>query len=185
MDLRYEIRKRGNFFKGKSEQIVSRELTKAMWEAVLFLEARVKEYLPSDIGGYSRGVGVFGDQGGLRGSIHGEVEKGSSLIRGMSGSQVISGIVGHSSAYGDVIEMGRRADKGMPPKGALLRWMEVKLGMSRDEAQKKEFVLRRSIGRKGFPGVHMFERAFNDHERTVFGIFERYGFRIAKAIGGA
>ena len=95
---------------------------------------------------------------------------------------MITGIVGHMSAYGDVIEKGRRANKGMPPKGALIRWMEVKLGMSTAEAEKKEFGLRRAIGKKGFPGVKMFERAFNDHEKTVLAIFERYGLEVAKAI---
>lgn len=174
MELKYEITKRGNLFDGKATEIVSRELTKAMYEAVLFLETKVKEYLPSEIEGFSRGVGVFGDQGGLRSTIHGEVEKGSP--------PGIVGIVGHSSVYGDVIERGRSAGKGMPPKGALVRWMEVKLGMGTEEARKKEYVLRRSIGKKGFPGVHMFERAFNDHEAAVRNIFEQYGFTIAKAL---
>ena len=179
MDLKYSITTKGAFFDGKSKEFVGRKLTGAMWEAVQFLETKVKEYLPSEIDGRSRGVGVFGDKGGLRGTIHGEVEKGSSFFRGMTGGSVITGIVGHSSVYGDVIEKGRAAGKGMPPKGALLRWMEVKLGMDRGEATKKEYGLRRSIGKKGFPGVRMFERAFKDHEATVVSIFQRYGFDIA------
>lgn len=183
MDLKYEIKRKGAFFDDKTPGEISRELNRAMTEAVQFLEVKVKEYLPSDVDGISRGVGVFGDQGGLRSTIHGEVSKGSAFFKGMTGSSVITGIVGHMSAYGDVIEKGRRANKGMPPKGSLVRWMEVKLGMSTEEARKKEFVLRRSIGKKGFPGVRMFERAFNEHETTVHGIFEYYGFRVSRALG--
>lgn len=184
MELQYKITTKGPFFDGKAPAKIGAELNKAMWESVLFLETKVKEYLPSEVDGISRGVGVFGDQGGLRSTIHGEVEKGSSLIRGMTGSSVITGIVGHTSVYGDVIEQGRSANKGMPPKGSLIRWMEVKLGMDEKTALSKEFVLRRSIGKKGFAGVHMFERAFNDHEATVGEIFERYGFSIARAMNG-
>jgi hypothetical protein len=182
MELKYEIKKRGNFFEGKSDALIARKLTGAMWEAVLFLETQVKENLPTEVEGVAKGVGVYGDRGGLRGTIAGEVEKGSSRIRGMSGHAVITGIVGHTSVYGDVIEKGRRADKGMPPKGSLIRWMEVKLGMGREEAEKKEYVFRRSIGKKGFAGLHMFERAFKDNEQRVFSIFDHYGFEIAREL---
>ena len=173
MELKATITTKGHLFDGQGPAIIREKLTAAMYEATSFLETKVKENLPTEVDGISRGVGVFGDQGGLRGGIHGEVEKGTAIVKG---------IVAHQSAYGDVVERGRSAGKGMPPKGMLVRWMEVKLGMSSEEALKKEFIFRRSIGKKGFKGVHMFERAFNDNYDQLVEIFNYYGFEIAKAL---
>ncbi len=161
-------------FDGQGPGIVREKLTAAMYEAVAFLETKVKENLPTVLDGLSRGVGVFGDQGGLRSTIHGEVQKGTMAIKG---------VVAHGKElYGDIIEKGREPGKAMPPKGSLVRWIEVKFGLRTEEAQKIEFVVRRKIAQKGFPGIHMFERAFDNNFADLAKLFDRHGFDIARTI---
>ena len=90
--------------------------------------------------------------------------------------------MGHQSKYGDVIEKGRTAGKKWPPEGVLLRWIEVKLGVEDKVAKQLEFVIRRKIGKKGFPGVDMFERALNENWPKLQEIFDHCGFDIARGL---
>ncbi len=168
MEIKVAISKKGGIFDNAPAEIVERNLTAAMYEAVGLLEGKVKAYTPQ---------GVFGERGGgLRASVFGEVVgKGTPLLKGVVATQ---------SKYGEVIEKGRRPGMKMPPEGSLIRWMEVKLGMDSETAKKREFLLRRKIGKKGFPGVRMFERALDENMGTLEGIFDRYGFNIAKELGG-
>ena len=141
MELKVSITTKGKIFEGKAPEIMQKALGDVMYEATSFLEREVKKLTP---------VGVFGASGGLVSTIHGEVEgKGTPLVKG---------IVASSSVYGEVIEKGRRAGKTWPPEGALLRWIEMKMGVPEEQAKRLEFVIRRKIGRKGFPGAHMFEK---------------------------
>ena len=165
MELKIAISQKGKIFEGKSQEIINDALTSAMYEATAFLEREVKKRTP---------IGVFGAAGGLKASIHGEVIS--------KGAAVVKGIVGHQSVYGDVIEKGRRAGKAWPPEGSLLRWMEVKLGMDSGTAKRMEFIVRRKIGKKGFTGAFMFEKAFNENINKIQKIFDNAGFEIAKAL---
>ena len=167
MERRVVITQKGSIFEGVVPEIVTGELTSAMTEATAFMEAEVKDRTPH---------GVFGTQGGLASTIFGQVaEKGVAVVRGE---------VGHQSKHGDVVEKGRTPGKAWPPEGALLRWIEVKLGVDEKEALKLEFVIRRKIGQKGFEGAHMFEEAYDEEWPTIKKIFDKYGFIIAKEIDG-
>jgi hypothetical protein len=161
------ITAKGAVFEGKTPEIVTKQLTAAMYEATAFMEREVKSETPQ---------GVFGQQGGLISTIFGDVSK--------KGVAVVRGKVGHQSKHGDIVEKGRTAGKAWPPEGALLRWIEVKLGVDERTALQLEFVIRRKIGQKGFKGAHMFEKAYNEGWSTVKKIFDRYGFNIAKKIDG-
>lgn len=165
MELKITITTKGAIFKGKAPEIINRALTSAMYEAAALLKREVKKRTP-------RG-GVFGTKGGLASTIHVKVFKGSPVVKG---------VVGHTSVYGDVIEKGRRPGKAWPPEGSLIRWMEVKLGMDRITAKKREFIIRRKIGKKGFPGVFMFERALDENMGKIQTIFENAGFEIARRL---
>ncbi len=113
----------------------------------------------------------MGYQGGLISTVNSEVTgKGTPLIKG---------IVFHGSKYGDVVEKGRSAGKGMPPKGTLVRWLEVKLGLSTKEAQRIEFVVRRKIGLRGTQGAQMFEKALTDNIGKLEQMAQACGLRIA------
>ncbi len=165
MIIRARIEKKGKFFDGKSTAVVRDQLVRALQEVTIFLEGEVKTRTP---------VGVYGDQGGLKASIFSEVLH--------KGSAVVKGLVGHQSVYGDVVEKGRRPGKAMPPKGALVRWMEVTFGIDSDTARQLEFVVRRKIAKKGFEGAHMFEKALAEEWSTVDNIFNNAGFKIAKEL---
>jgi len=90
--------------------------------------------------------------------------------------------------YGLVVEEGRRPGQKMPPPEALILWVRRKfrdaisvtatvLGKGGQPRRSKKkaaaterglaFVIARSIGKKGFPGVHMFRRAFTEHTADV------------------
>lgn len=167
MELKVTVTAKGPLFEGKATGIMNDALTAAMYEATQLLERKVKEKTPR---------GVFGAQGGLASGIYGEVQG--------KGTPVVKGLVGHQSKYGDVIELGRRPGQKWPPRGALIRWMEVKLGMDDATAKKREFVLRRKIGQKGFPGAHMFEEALDTNWGTLVNIFNSCGFAIARELNG-
>jgi hypothetical protein len=165
MDLKVSISTKGKIFEGKAPEIIRQELVDVMYEATSFLETEVKKYTPT---------GVYGAKGGLISTIYGEVlEKGSPIVKG---------IVGHQSVYGDVIEKGRRAGKTWPPEGALLRWIELKMGVPEEQAKRLEFVVRRKIGQKGFPGAAMFETAFKRGWPKLKKMFDDAGFKIARKL---
>lgn len=167
MERKVVITEKGSIFEGAVPEIVTRELTSAMFEATAFMEAEVTKRTPQ---------GVFGQQGGLASTIFGQVnEKGGPVVRGE---------VGHQSKHGDVVEKGRAPGKAWPPEGALLRWIEVKLGVDEKTALGLEFVIRRKIGQKGFEGAHMFEEAYDEEWPTIKKIFDGYGFVIARKIDG-
>ena len=155
----------GPLFSGKAPAIVQSNLDRASTEATLLLDAKVKSHTPQ---------GVYGAQGGLLGSIQSEVTgKGTPLVKG----SVMS-----AHKYAEVVEKGRTPGKGMPPKGTLLRWLEVKLGLDSKHASQIEYVVRRSIGRKGFAGAHMFEKALNENWSALQSIFDRHGLTIAREL---
>jgi hypothetical protein len=168
MNLTVVVTQKGAIFDGKAPAIIQSALDSAMSEAVALLEREVKARTPQ---------GVFGVQGaGLRASVHGEIF--------LKGTPAIKGIIAHQSKYGDVIEKGRTAGKTLPPPGSLLRWIEVKLGVGEKKARQLEFVIRRKIGKKGFEGAHMFEKALSANEVKLMAIFDRAGFNIARRLNG-
>lgn len=165
MELKVSVKQIGAIFDGKAPEIINEQLTAAMYETTQFLQKKVKDLTPE---------GVGGAKVGLKATIYGEV-----IGKGMP---VIKGIVAHQSVYGEVIEKGRRAGKKMPPEGTLIRWIELKMGKSEGEAKKIEFIVRRSIGKKGFLGAGMFEDALADNIFKVEEIFNHYGFSIVAAL---
>lgn len=88
----------------------------------------------------------------------------------------ISGRVFPSPAtaqYASVVEWGRRPGRKAPPILVIAEWAKRK-GIT-----APAFVIARSIGRKGIPGKHMFEKAFNSGRTKVKRIFEDHFRRWA------
>jgi len=83
--------------------------------------------------------------------------KKSVIYRTTQKGDVVDGKVFSTAPQGQqsVIEFGRRAGRKMPPAGALVGWMQ-RHGWD----LKKEFVLRRAIGRDGIPAVEPFAKGF-------------------------
>jgi len=167
MNIRATISAQGGIYDGKAPDMVRNELIAVMHEATQYLERQIKKETP---------VGVYGARGGLLSSIHGEVvEKGAAIIRGVVATQ---------SVYGEVIERGRRPGKAWPPKGSLLRWIELKMGVDEKEAKRIEFAIRAKIGKKGFPGKQMFKKTWDREFPAIQRMFERAGFDIARKVNG-
>lgn len=160
--LSVRIKTSGALLSGKAPEVVQAGLDRFVTMATQFLANEVQKRTPQ---------GVMGYQGGLISTINSEVSG--------KGTPQIKGIVFHGSKYGDVIEKGRTAGKGMPPKGSLLRWLEVKLGLSEKEAQRIEFVVRRKIGMKGTKGAQMFEKALLDNVGKLEQMAQVCGLEIA------
>ncbi|MCX5908471.1 MAG: hypothetical protein NTY64_15125 [Deltaproteobacteria bacterium] len=165
MQLEARIKMRGKIFDGQAPGAVSKSLGRAMNEAVLFLVGKVKEKTPQ---------GVYGSEAGLYKSIQ-------ETVMG-KGTPYVKGIVGTASEYGEVIEKGRRPGKAMPPPDVLISWIEKKIGVNKKEARRLEFVIRRKIGQKGFPGVHMFEKTLEENMGALERIFEAAGFTIEREL---
>lgn len=165
MELKATVTANGKIFDGRAPEIIRAALMGVMYDATQYLEREIKKETP---------VGVYGAQGGLLSTVHGEVvQKGEAMVKG---------IVATQSAYGEVVEKGRRAGKTWPPEGALLRWIELKMGVDAVQAKRLEFVIRRKIGRKGFPGKRMFEKTWESKFPAIQRMFETAGFTIARKI---
>lgn len=160
--INVNITRSGALLNGQAPQAIQNGLDRLITMITLFLDREVKARTPQ---------GVYGAQGGLLGSIqHQVVGKGTPLIKGT---------VMTAQKYAEVIEKGREPGKGMPPSGVLLRWLEVKLGLSEAEAKRVEFVVRRKIGQKGFEGAHMFEKAVTENLGRIDAMAQAEGFAIA------
>lgn len=158
------ILERGALPTGRTSGVVRKNQLAAMHEVTQLGVRRVRERTPQ---------GVSGAQGGLLSTIEPEVrERQTGVI----------GIIGTASPYGLPAEKGRRAGKGMPPEGTLVRWIEVKMGMSAEEAQKIEFVIRRKIAAKGTKGAFMFEKTLKEDWPEFEAIFRRYGVQITREL---
>lgn len=162
MSLQVNVSTKGALLSGKAPQIIQANLDSYITQLTLFLDMEVKKRTPQ---------GVFGAQGGLLGSIQNEISgKGTPLVKGT---------VMSAQNSAEVIEKGRSPGKGMPPKGMLVRWIEVKLGLSETEARKIEFVIRRSIGAKGFKGRQMFEKAVTENIGRIETMAQACGLQMS------
>ena len=181
MELRISVNISGALLSGKAPNIIQKGLERAITRATLLLYTEVAKRTPK---------GVYGAQGGLLRSIQHEVQ--------YKGTPIVKGIVASAHKYAEVIEKGRRPGQKMPPgailasclktrglvaQGGLVQWIMKKFKVDMKRAIQLEFVVRRSIGRKGFPGVHMFENALNENFSRVQTIFEKQGLTIAKELG--
>lgn len=155
---------RGALFEQRPSDTVRKNQLAAMHEATQFVARQVKEHVPQ---------GVMGAQGGLLASIQPEVRQRSTGV---------FGLVATPSPYGLVVEKGRRPNKGRPPEGVLLRWIEVKMGVSAEEAKEIEPAVRWKIAKKGTKGAHMFEQTLDEDWGDIQAIFERYGVRISREL---
>jgi len=129
-------------------ELVRQESRRVMDLIVRRLEKDVVEGTPKGVGG----------QAGLAGSTQGEVVMFGQSVRGM---------VGQPLEYGEVVELGRRPGKAMPPVEPIALWARSKLGVPADEAKSVGFAIARKIAEKGFEGAHMFEKAWNRNEAWI------------------
>jgi hypothetical protein len=115
-----------------AQPILRDEITKSMHRLVIRGQNVSRELAPVDTGR-------------LRNSIVSRVESAGGEVRGIWGTNVV---------YGPTMENGRRAGAPMPPKGALLGWMNRHGGGD-------EFALRLAISRKGIQGKFFMRKSLD------------------------
>jgi hypothetical protein len=147
---------------GKTPAAVQSAIDGFVTEATMFLLAEVKKRTPQ--GASPVGANLLASE--------------LATVSG-KGTPLVKGEVASAHQYAEVIEKGRTAGKAMPPAGVLVRWLEVKLGLDVATAKRVEFVVRRKIGKKGFPGRHMFEKSVTENQGALDAMAERYGLMIA------
>lgn len=144
-------------------EIARAEVTRAAWEASLFMQREAQEETPT---GVAAG-------GGLRGSI--------IAVKPIVSAQQIEAGAGTSSSYAVPVELGTKPH--MPPVQPLQDWAHLKLGLPVDEAKSAGWNIARAISRRGTKPAHMFRRAFERNERQLNRIFERASTRIREKLG--
>lgn len=139
------------------------EMEKTMDRIVRRLESEVVLRTPAGVGG----------DAGLRGSIAGEVK---------AFGRSVAGIVGTPLEYGEVVELGRRPGKRMPPVDPIALWARRKLGVPENKAKSVGFAIARKIAVEGFEGAHMFEKAWEEvgpwAKTELMGIADRVVGRV-------
>lgn len=169
MDLRARLEVTGPLA-ARGPAVVQKHLDRFVDRATAYLLREVKLRTPQ---------GVYGAQGGLLSTVQSKVEgKGTRLVKGI----VAAG--GPSAKYAEVIEKGRRPGRGWPPPKVLLPWIEKKLGLAPKEAARLEFAIRRKIGRKGFEGAHMFQKALEENFAKLQAMAAAEGLAIAQELNG-
>jgi len=164
IDITYnqaELRELGKKYPG----IVREETVAVMEMIVARLEKEVVERTPRGVGG----------EAGLAGSIAGEVKGRGSPV---------TGTVGTPLEYGEVVELGRRPGKAMPPVGPIILWARRKLGVSEEDGEHVGFAIARKIAIEGFEGAKMFESALEDNRRWIQNMLYTIPDRVKKRIGG-
>jgi hypothetical protein len=161
MELAYQISFKGPVLDGTAGKIAHEQVTAFLYEVTAYLETQVKENTP---------IGVFGKQGGLYSTIHGEVTE--------KGTEAQKGIVAHGSKYGDPAERGRRPGK-MAPSEVLVRWVELKFGVAEKDAKRIAFFIRKKIMKQGTKGAGMFFKALDEGWPTILSMAQGYGIKIA------
>jgi len=166
--INVRIETTGALLSGQAPEIIQRNLDAAIVEITMFLWREIQSRTPQ---------GVGGSQSGLHNAIK------TQFIG--KGTPVSKGIIFHSKPYGDVIEKGRTAGKGISEQGqeSLAQWIRVKLGITDPKKLRQvTFLISRKIKAKGFEGAHMFEQAFKDNETRIDAIATRYGFAMVKEL---
>ena len=69
--------------------------------------------------------------------------------------------------YAPWVEGGRMPMRKMPPKGSLVSWIKLKLGVSEERASRLEFVIARAIKRQGIQPQPFMKPAFEAKKERV------------------
>lgn len=69
--------------------------------------------------------------------------------------------------YAPWVEGGRMPMRKMPPKGSLVSWIKLKLGVSEERASRLEFVIARAIKRRGIQPQPFMKPAYEAKKDRV------------------
>jgi hypothetical protein len=149
-------------------------------EGILLLQRVVVQNILQGRDVLNFGPAIF--TGNLRDHIVSEMSK-----TGLSPEGFV-GVAPAAELYALTLEEGRTPGSKMPinkdtgkPFEGLINWVTQKLGVSGTDKQIENvaWLVARSIGRKGFPGVHMFRNAVWAQEPNVVALVD---LRIQEAV---
>jgi len=132
----------------KYPELVEAEVRDALEYVVQFMASETQLRTPAGVGGAA----------GLRGSIFGEV-------RPVYGG--LSGVWGTAAPYGEVVELGRRPKKGVPPLAPIALWARRILGLEPEEAEDAAESIRWKIYHYGTEGQFMFRDAWEENKDAI------------------
>lgn len=144
----------------RAPAIVLEELETAMGSAVEYLKRETQENTPTAMGT-------------LRQSFIGGVDVIASL-------DAVFGTVGSPLPYALPVELGTKPH--YPPIEPLINWVEVKLGLTGDDAESAARAIQRKIGRVGTPGYGMARFALIDGRDTIAAEFADAAERIVARV---
>ena len=113
----------------------------------------------------------------LRNALWRDVKETKNYVLG----QIEVGKTNAAYKYAKAVEYGR-VSKKWPPKGSLLAWMILKLGMSMKTALRREFLLRRAIAKHGTKSVLMFTLGYYSSRDQVMRTFNQLGRIIEETV---
>lgn len=138
-------------------RVVTEENTAAMTRAVLSIERRAKEVVPTDTHTLQRSI--------------------THEVTPRLGVEVV-GRVGTNVPYARPVEEGRRAGAAPPPTAPIAAWLGRHGGDVR-----AAFVVARAIGRRGIPARPYLSRALRELEPQIRREFQQVVPRIARRLG--
>lgn len=158
-------------------------------QGALFTDSNVLERFDAEIASTIAELGAYGQRLVVQGAPRG-VSVGGGGYAGSIGLELRGtparrqATVSSSLFYAPIIESGRRAGARRPPLAPILLWVTRKLHVTGDQASRVAFLIARSIGRKGIPGKHVFERAAQNLVPVAQARFEALQERILRVLRG-
>lgn len=145
---------------GSGPKIADDELRAAMNASVLQVKGAILPLVPVNQGFLRQGVqtSVIGEMVDLRGRIFDPI------------------------TYALPVEEGTRPH--FPPLAPLMRWAQLKLGVSEKESRSVAFLIARAISRRGTKAVRFFAQAWQATKGQVSERFAKARARIIERLGG-
>lgn len=121
-------------YKDGGRLIILEEMSKAIDNALRQIKGILQPLLP------------VGATGKLRNSLTVDPAVGKYRGNRIEGKMYNKG---YAKRYAGVVELGRNSGSRMPPQAPIVKWLMVKKGLSKKEASRSAFGLRKRISEKG------------------------------------
>jgi hypothetical protein len=119
--------------------VLRRASLSAAMRSVAYMQQRTRTAMPANPSGIGSG---------------GAVNTGAYLRAWRTGQSPQGASVYNSSKYAGVIELGRRTGK-VPPREAIARWAQRRLGLDEKDARAAAYPIARAIARRGLVGRYV------------------------------
>ena len=129
-------------FGSQADQAIERGVMSAAYRGLALMQQRTREAIPASANGEPGAV------------------NSSAYLRSWKVTHLgpMTHELHNDQAYAPVIEWGRRKGRPMPPREAIVRWAQRRLGLSEEDARKAAYPIMLAIKRRGLaPRRVMFD----------------------------